>query len=100
VERSTRESGNVNVRHKPAAAKRKLGPFQMHPRASSPAGDHPAATVPWPDQALKNCANSLYICGVQAVFYTNKINNLAANKTGCNPAAQPLSWGRNTYPDG
>jgi hypothetical protein len=32
---------------------------------------------------LKNCANSLYICGVNRVFYANKINELAPEKTGC-----------------
>jgi hypothetical protein len=32
---------------------------------------------------LKNCANSLYIYGVNCVFSVNDINNLAPQKTGC-----------------
>jgi hypothetical protein len=36
-----------------------------------------------PDSGLKNCANSLYICGVNRVFCVNKINNLAPQKSGC-----------------
>jgi hypothetical protein len=32
---------------------------------------------------LKNCANSLYVCGVNRVFCANEVNNLAPEKTGC-----------------
>lgn len=32
---------------------------------------------------LKNCANSLHVCGVNRVFCANKINNLATENTGC-----------------
>jgi hypothetical protein len=35
------------------------------------------------ERALKNCANSLYMCGAKAVCCVNKINNLAPKKTGC-----------------
>jgi hypothetical protein len=34
-------------------------------------------------KTLKNCANSLYVCGVNRVFCVNEINNLAPIKTGC-----------------
>jgi hypothetical protein len=32
---------------------------------------------------LENCANSLYVCGANRVFHVNKINDLVAEKTGC-----------------
>lgn len=32
---------------------------------------------------LKNCANSLYICGANRVSCVNEINHLALEKTGC-----------------
>lgn len=35
------------------------------------------------DFSLKNCANSLYIWGVNRVFCANKTNDLAPEKTGC-----------------
>jgi hypothetical protein len=32
---------------------------------------------------LRNCANSLYICGAQYPLSANRINDLGAKKTGC-----------------
>jgi hypothetical protein len=47
------------------------------------AAEHPQLPFNRLDYALKNCANSLYICGVNRIFCVNEINNLAPGKTGC-----------------
>jgi hypothetical protein len=45
------------------------------------------------DFGLKNCANSLYICGVNRVFCVNEINDLASEKSGCE-SCRPSQFSR------
>ena len=60
-------------------------------------GRNPSSTVRYrcsigrSEFGLKNCANSLYICGVNRVFCANEINHLAPKKPAANPAA-PASF--------
>ena len=64
-----------------AAARRSQCRTSTRRRSRSPRG---MLRSRWPLRlALRNCANSLYIWGVQTVLYANRINNLATEKTGC-----------------